>query len=228
MRARSGLGTTALAFSFLVLFLAQAGLAQEAKDAAPPEKSSPEPAAVRLEVTVFKLEVAPDRIVELDARTLAAAGETPAALAKTLREFGATEVLYRVDQTVDGRGRGRIHVSKSTPIVSGRFEDKSGQQRTNVMREDVGARIEFAGCFVDRTDRQRVHANLSVEISAIGESNVSVQEGITSPVYWKVTQTHAGPVVLGRPIALLTVDGAVTSEGDRPVAFISLVALSEP
>jgi hypothetical protein len=190
----------------------------------PPERPS-----VRFEATVFQVEVAKAGIIELDARKLAAEGPTPAALAQVLQSFGTTDVLYRVDQVIAaGDGPRRISIARDTPYMTGLSTTSTGQVTTLVARERVGGEFKVDGHFRDPADKGCLQTSLEIEIAALSGSQVEVGKDITAPVFWRVEQTYAGATELGKPIVLLSVDGAATTGSDKILAFVSLVKFSNP
>ncbi len=195
----------------------------------PPEWENVPP--VRFEATVFQVEVEKDRIIELDAKQLAAAGPTPAALLKALRDFGPTTVLYRVDQGVsvsEGRRSHDISIARDTPYVTGTQTSSTGQLSTAVGRSKVGGNFKVSSFFPDESNRQRLLVALEIEISRLTDSSVQVTGDVTAPVFWCIEQTYGGITELGKPIVLLSVDGSSTTGGAGTLAFVTLVRWSEP
>ena len=203
---------------------------------APPERFRPPPEPldvppVRFEATVFQIDVAKDRIVELDAKKLAAAGATPAALLKTLRDFGPTTVLYRVDQNVSASEGRRLHdisIARDTPYVTGMQTPPSGESTPSYGRAKVGGHFKVSSFFPDDSNRQKVLVGLEIEVSRITDGSGQPGGDITAPVFWNFEQTYGGITELGKPVVLLSVDGSSTAGADKALAFVTLVRWSEP
>ena len=195
----------------------------------PPESENVPP--VRFEATVFQIEVEKDRIVDLDAKKLAAAGPTPATLLKTLRDFGPTTVLYRVDECVsasEGRRYHDISIARDTPYVTGTQTSPTGETTPSYARAKVGGNFKVSSFFPDDSNRQKVLVGLEIEVSRLTDSSVQTGGDITAPVFWSIEQTYGGITELGKPVVLLSVDGSSTAGADMALAFVTLVRWSEP
>jgi hypothetical protein len=191
-----------------------------------PEKHAPEPASVRLQVTVFKVEVEKSKLIELDAKRLAADGATPAKLAQVLQGFGAADAMYRIDQVVAGGGK-KASISCSTPYTSGTGTSKEGQQTVQVARADTGVQIGFSATYAEN-DRQHLRINLELDLSTMTKSVVEVGKDSAAPIFWKVQQSFGDMVAIGQSIVLLSADGGARADVGTPIAFVTLVTLSDP
>jgi len=201
------------------------GQQRPAQESPPPRPERLGP-PIRFEATFFQTEIAPERIVELDAQTLAGQGGTPASLMKALQQFGTVEVLYRIDQGVSINATRTIQTSSDVPYVSGTTTTKDGQTTRSIARERAGVNVKvFAGAEGDGPI-QAVFTTLDIELSLKTDSRVNVGEGITSPVFWRVAQAYGGLTELGRPIVLVTVDRDRSGEGGKSYAFVTLVRMS--
>jgi hypothetical protein len=190
------------------------------------ERIPSESASVRLEVTLFKVDVAKEKVVELDAKKLAANKPSAAGLLTTLQDFGPAEALYRIDQVVDGERRAAISISRSTPYVVATGRTNGGQTSRSMARDQSGTKIEFRGSFSDES-KQRLDALLEIELKTTNNSAPDEDSGAAFPVSRSVTQDFGGELELGKPIVLISVDAAATGT-DKPVAYISLVMVSAP
>lgn len=182
------------------------------------------PPVVRLKAAVYRLALSTENVVRIDAATLARAASL-AEFDQAVRALGEASVLYRVDQTINLRGRGRIHIAADQPYRTGVVKTKDGRRMTSVSRKDVGVNLKVAGDWVPGSAPKRIHLSLEVEISAIEVSQVEVGDDVASPIFRKVLQYHGGPVELGHPAVLLNLDGACTDESGNAVAFLTRVVL---
>ena len=204
---------------------------QEQKPERPaPERPRPEIQSVRFEATVFQVQVAKERVADLDAKALAAAGATPGQLAKALQDVGLAQILYRVDQAValGSPQRNRIEVAKDAPYVTGTATTPSGQQATSIARQKVGAKFDLQGWYPDEKNTTRVSAVLQIDLALVSASGVHVGTDTAAPMFWQIQQTYSGVLQLGQPAVVLTADGGATSEADKPLAFVTLIKLSDP
>ena len=202
-------------------------LAAATTQAARPVQPSGETPAVRFEATVFQVEVAREKIADLDARALAAQASTPTALAKALQPFGPVTVLFRVDQAVAADGqKNKIGISRATPYVSGTAFGPSGQTNSTVAREKIGGSFELSTAFPAEKTLRRAQVTLRVELGTMTDSSVQVGENVTAPIFWRVDQSYGGLMELNQPQVLISADGAATAGASQPLAFVSLVVLS--
>jgi hypothetical protein len=180
---------------------------------------------VRFEATVFKVHALKGRIVNLDARKLAAAKATPAGLAKALAEFGDTEVLYRIDQRVGADGTEDVfELTRDVPYVSGSVTATAGHKQLSVARTKVGVTYEVTCYFPDEANRRHMHVSLEFGLSDVTRCDLDVGEGIASPTFWRVKQRHHGMMEVGKPTVLVSITGPAGDNG-KCVAFVSLVKL---
>ena len=202
---------------------------QEPPQSKAQQETAPAPRAVRFEASVFQVKVDPKRLAELDAEQLATDAPHAKKMLTVLGAFGEATILYRVDQTmaVGARRPGEITIARDTPYVSGTQTTPSGQTQTIVARSRVGGEFRLFGEPVQEEGSDRLYVELFVEIASLTGSVVEISEGVTSPVFWRIEQTHSGTVKLGKPFVLLSIDGAAITDTDAPLAFVTLVRLSE-
>jgi hypothetical protein len=179
---------------------------------------------LRFQATVFQVELTNQRAVELDAKRLTASGATPAELYKVLHEFGSTQVLYRVDQAIDAHAK--ICITGDAPYVTGTSTTAAGQTSTAVARERLGAQFEIVVRPAGEQAPGCVGLSLHVEITCLTSSVVQTAKDVTAPVFRRIEQSSGGLIELGKPLVLVSVDGASTTESDKTLAFVSLVVLN--
>jgi hypothetical protein len=191
-----------------------------------PPASQPAVPALRFEGTVFQVVVAKEQVVDLDSTALADRADTAQHLAEALHEFGPVEVLYRVDQAVpmDARTH-RIDIATTVPYVSGTQTSSTGQISTSIKRTSVGGIFGVWIRMIEGVPDDHVQLNLDVELASMTGSTIDLGQGVSAPVFWEVTQTFGGTWELGRPIVLLSVDGAATTGRNEPLALVTLVNL---
>jgi hypothetical protein len=182
------------------------------------------PPVVRFEAAAYRLALSTENAVRIDAASLAEAG-TLVEFDEALRALGDAQVLYRVDQTVNLRQHRRIRITADEPYVTGSSKAKDGRPMPSVARRDVGAEFDFAGEWAPGGGSKLVHLWLQVEIDALEESRVETVSDVAAPVFRGVEQQHGGLVGFGRPIVMLSLDGACTDRSGRAVAFITRVVL---
>jgi hypothetical protein len=200
---------------------------QRRSEEARAEPPAARPSAVRFEASVFMLDVNADKVLQLDAESLARDISTLAAFGVRLGEYGEARLLYRVDQILTPAANGgRIQTTRSTPYVTGARAVEGGRMATSVGREQVGARFDVGG-FAMAGPAARMFS-VEVDISAVTPSGVDVGADRKAPVMWDVTQQFTGPVQMGQPLVLLSLDGQVDADGADPIAFVTLIRLTSP
>jgi hypothetical protein len=192
-----------------------------------PQRPEP-PTTVRLEATVFRVELPSERIIELDSKKLAADGATPAKMAKLLQGYGPTRVLYRVDQVpATGGQREASSLSLDVPYVANRQTNQDGGESASIARTKLGMRLEVHANYPDEGERSKVYATVRVEVTGMSETSIEVSEDVPAPAFWSVYQSYAGLTELGRPSVLLTADSASSDDHDNGAAIVTLLVLSD-
>lgn len=199
---------------------------------APPQPPQPqrEIASVRLEATVWLVEVPPERLAELDATALAAEAVSPPKLAQVLQKFGTTKVLYRVDQlvTADGGRTGKVEISQNAPYVVSGQKVPAGEGVPSIARDSTGAKFDIFAVKMEGDAPNRVQATVKVELSAMTDSGVSIGGDTTAPAFLRVSQSYGGPTELGKPVVLISADGSRASGPGRSYVFVTLLKMSNP
>ncbi|MFQ5804895.1 MAG: hypothetical protein ACE5I3_00430 [Phycisphaerae bacterium] len=196
---------------------------ERSADASRREPAGPPP-VVRLDAAVYRLGLSAEEVVQIDAAALAQAASL-VEFDEAVRALGDASVLYRVDQTVNLRERGRIRIVADQPYVTGSSRTKDGRLLRSVSRHDIGAEFRVWGDWAPQGASKLVHLSLDVEVSTVEGSQVEAGSDVTAPVFRKVEQHHSGPVELGQPVVLLNLDGACTDRSGRAVAFITRAVL---
>ena len=207
----------------------------EEEPTATPKPGAPQP-SVRFEAVVYRLTMSTENAVRIDAAELAKQS-TLIEFDEALRELGEAQLLYRVDQTValhegdqaqSRRARRRIMFTADQPYVSGSTISKDGKERTSIARREIGVVFELAGMWVGDPTPEVVQLTLNVQLSALEPSGVQVGPDLTSPVFRDVEQIYSGDVEPGKPIVLLSLDGATPDADGRAIAYITRARLSRP
>jgi hypothetical protein len=203
---------------------------------APTSQESPAPpppreiASVRFEATVFQVELAPERMAELDVKTLTAEASSPVKLAQALQKLGDTKVLYRIDQrvTADGGRQGKIEISQDTPYATMAQKAAGGDTPAAIARQHVGASFELFAVTSEGVPSSRVQATVKIDLSTMSDSNLKAGGETTAPTFWHISQSYGGPTDLGKPIVLVSADGSRGGGSSKSVAFVTLLQLSPP
>ncbi|MHC5108552.1 MAG: hypothetical protein ACYTHJ_01585 [Planctomycetota bacterium] len=192
--------------------------------------------SLRFEAAVYKLTTSPENAIAIEPAELA----TQDSLAKfdaTLRAFGETQLLYRLDQVVgvdDGRQpearrrRQKILIAAQQHFVQSKSKNNAGAMRAVIGRENVGSIFTLTGAWPQDATDQGIQLALDIELSAMGPGGVNVGEDVDSPVFRNIEQVFRGQVELGKAFVLLSLDGAAPDENGQAVAFLTRVRMTEP
>jgi len=210
----------------LTVITAAAQPPPEARPAPPAlqPRPTPEPIPVRFEATVYRVALAPERIVALDAAELARQATTPAALLKVLQGLGETEVLYRLDQLVDLRESGRISVERNAAYtVTVAAPPGQPGRVTQTDRGETGAKFALRARPLDAAEGTRFQVGVEVGLAVRTRTAPAADENPSSPVFWTVDQSYGGPLRYGEPIVLVSADGTPASTSEPALAFVTLL-----
>jgi len=213
--------TIAVCCTALALAVA-AGCEEQAKR---PAGASPaaELASARFQATVYETRVPETGVGAFDARSLAAKAATAEDLQKALEGCGKTKVLYQVDQTVN-LADDRIHIGKREPFVTNTRVTDRGQAINTIQYEDVGVIFQIAG----KPTAGGLDATVRIEMSALTDSGKPVSEKVSAVTVRSVQLGHHGPVELGRPVVLVSVDASSKDDQGNAVAYVCRLVFGEP
>ena len=197
-----------------------AGCEDQAKR--PAAKPAGELKSAHFQATVYETRVPENRIGAFDAKSLAAKAITAADLQKALAACGKTKVLYQVDQTVN-LAEDRIHIGKREPFVTNARRTDRGQTINTVQYERVGVIFEVMGKPTD----SGLDATVRIEMSALTESGTKISENAFAVTVRTVELGHNGPVQLGRPVVLVSIDASTKDADGNAVAYVCRIVFSE-
>lgn len=183
---------------------------------------------LRFEVIIYQVEIPPDKVAAIDTQALATQGDTMPDFDKALRALGPTSILYRADQTITLQGRNRIQIGGDVPIVVGATVTPAGQMQNQVSRQRFGAEIDVSGRWLPADGPFRPQGSVTIELTDASPGIVDVGGGVKAPVFRSLRQNYGGELELGKPIVLLSVDGAGTVEARRSVAYVTRLMFRPP
>ncbi len=191
-------------------------------DAPRPPKLEP---PLRIEVTIYQLDLKTESATALDAAALAKQGATLADMDKVLNGLGRVSVLYRADQAVLPLDHTQMEISANVPYVSGVATTSEGKRAANINRQNLGAKLSVIGRPVDTEGRHQVLMNVEAQFTGMGTSSLESSPDVTAPIFREVHQTYGGFLDYGKPVVLLTVDGATNAatKADGVTAYITRI-----
>ena len=163
------------------------------------------PWRTRVAVAVYQVTVSSDRVHEIDRDKLEQAAGTLRELSKALKELGETRLVNLTDQMIGNDTRQEIQLGASRPTPSGSQSFK-GQTSTQVEYQDTGCNFEITSHW-NPDDPAQGMLDLGVEVSSVLESKIQLSPKSFAPIIYQMKQRFLGPVVSGKPVVLLSVDG---------------------
>jgi len=179
-------------------------------------------ASARFQATVYETRVPEAGVGAFDSESLAAKAGTAADLQKALAACGTTKVLYQVDQTVN-LADDRIHIGKREPFVTNTRRTERGPAISMVQYEQVGVIFAIKAKPTD----SGLDATVRIEMSALTESGTKISENVNAATVRSIELGHNGPVQLGKPVVLVSVDASSKDADGNAVACVCRIVFSE-
>jgi len=179
--------------------------------------------SARFQATVYETRVPEKGIGAFDATSLAAKAATAEDLQKALAACGKTKVLYQVDQTVN-LTEDRIHIGKREPFVTNTRRTERGPTISTIQYEDVGVIFQIAG----KPTASGLDATVRIEMSALTDSAKKISENVNAVTVRTVELGHNGPVQLGNPVVLVSLDASSKDADGNAIAYVCRIVFGEP
>jgi hypothetical protein len=175
--------------------------------------------SARFQATIWETRLPADRIGKVDAKALASADDVQ----KALEGLGATRTLYKVDQVID-LAKAQIKVGKSEPFVTNTRTTQAGGTINTIQYQEVGAIFQVSAKPTDRG----LEAKVEVEMSALTDSGTPIADKVPAMSIHSVSLGHDGPVGLGRPVVMASVDASARDTEGKAIAYVCRVVFSAP
>jgi len=175
--------------------------------------------SARFQATIWETRLPAERLGKVDAKALASADDVQ----KALEGLGATRALYRVDQVID-LAKAQIKVSKTEPFVTATHTTETGGTINTVEFRQVGAIFQVSAKPTDRG----LEARVEVEMSAVTDSGTLIADKVPAVSMHHVSLGHNGPVELGRPAVMTSVDASTRDAQGGAIAYICRIVFSAP
>ena len=179
--------------------------------------------STRFQATVYETRLPEKGIGAFDSQLLAAKAGTAADLQKALTACGKTKVLYQVDQTVN-LAEDRIRIGKREPFVTNTRRTERGPTINTIQYQDVGIIIEVSG----KPTGSGLDATVGIEMSALTESGTKISENVNAATVRSIELGHKGPVQLGRPVVLVSIDASSKDADGNAVAYVCRIVFGKP
>lgn len=174
-----------------------------------------------LQATVYELHLPPERLAQLDAPALAAAG-TPGELERTLAGLGTVRPLYRMDQSIRLAGD-RVTIGSQMPVVMGSRVTETGRAISTVRYQQAGAILRIAGA----SSGSSLQVAMDLEVSNVTEGPAHAGGEATS-ITRRAVMGCTGPAGDRSPIVLVSADAGSPGPDGRAVAYVAHVLLGSP
>ncbi|HUU93960.1 MAG TPA: hypothetical protein VM238_22425 [Phycisphaerae bacterium] len=175
--------------------------------------------SARFQATIWETRLPAERIGKVDAKTLASADD----IQRALEALGATRALYQIDQVID-LAKAQIKVGKREPFVTGTRTTQAGGTINMVEYQEIGVIVQVSAKPTDRGPAAKVE----VEMSALTDSATPIAEKVPAVSIHHGTLRHNGPVELGRPVVMASVDASTRDAQGRAIAYVCRIVFSAP
>ena len=179
--------------------------------------------SARFQATVYETRVPAKGIGAFDAASLAANTGPAADLQKALSACGKTKVLYQVDQTIN-LAEDHIRIGNREPFVTNARRTERGPTIKTVQYEEVGVIFQITG----NPTGAGLDATVRVEMSALTDSAKQIAENVSAATIRSIQLGHNGPIQLGKPVVLVSLDASSKDADGNAVAYVCRMVFSEP
>jgi hypothetical protein len=177
-------------------------------------------APARFEAAVYEVQVAENRIVDLEAEALETKAVTLQDLAKALQDFGKTKLLYKIDQTVNLYGE-NIMLGTREPMVTGTRKTDTGGAINTITYQEVGLIVNLsANPPPPESPRKGLHVQVHFQLSAIAASSVEIAPEVKASSIRNLQLSHSETPRFGKPLVLLNVASPTGGDKAPPVAYV--------
>lgn len=188
---------------------------------APPE---PPPAMpIRLDLTVHQVELTAEQLLQVDAEVLALRSRTPLELHAALADLGPTELLYRVDQSlnlVPGARSESITVATDLPYLMAAAGGKDGQRVGQINRQKSGLRLHITAPGGPGAPPHGVV--MAVDMSVMANSDLKLADELFVPVFRSIEVSEVF-APLGRPCVSLSIDAVPGRPDGKALAYVTRI-----
>lgn len=174
----------------------------------------------RMHITIYRLTLTRERVVELDAVKLQQSAKSPTELQTTLKSFGEARLVALMDQIINPDSLQTIQFGASVPVPSGSQSFK-GQTSTQVEYQDTGCIVKVFGKWEDDTPMTGM-VNVDLELAGVADSKIQLSPNSMAPIIYQERLRLSGPVNSGESYVLLSVDGG--KPGDEVSACVTRIA----
>jgi hypothetical protein len=174
----------------------------------------------RFEAILYQVDVAPDRLADLDARAIEAKAATAKDFEAALAALGKVKLLQKVDQSVNLAGD-TIRLSDDVPVVTASRRDRdTGAVLQSITYQSVGAVFFFASVPPAPGSATKAPAvSLDVDLAAVHETPVEIVQGKNASASSRMMFSQSGPVHYGRPSVAISVFDASAGAAPMPRAL---------
>jgi hypothetical protein len=193
----------------------------------PPRMASDQPSQARFEAVVYAVEVPAGRMADLDAKAIEAKGAGAKDFEKALADLGKAKLLYKVDQPVNLAGD-TITLGTQVPIVtSARAINTTDAVANTTQYQHVGAIFNIQRAApASESPPNTVASRLSVEVSALTESDIEVGPG-TKATRIVTAKFANAPIRFDRPVVAISLSDQNSAAKSAPIACVIRYVFTE-
>lgn len=188
---------------------------------APPGPAASDGRSYPLQAAVYELHLPPERLAQLDATALAAAGSQEQ-LDRALAAVGTVRPLYRMDQSIRLAGD-RVTIGSQVPVVMGSRVTETGRAISTVRYQQAGAILRIAGA----SSGNGLHVAMDLEVSSVTEGPAHAGGEATS-ITRRAVMGCTGPAGDRSPIVLVSADAGSPGPDGQAVAYVAWIVVGPP
>ena len=175
----------------------------------------------RAQFDVFELVTTSALLPGINLDAIGADHATPTDVLERLTAFGKASLLTRIDDRVAWPGESEITVGHRTPSVQDIVVSKDGKVTPSVSYEDVGAIANLSGEWIEHGETPLARVALKIEFSRIGESSVTLTNGVTLPQFIQAQIEKTLLTRSGEPtLTLANLMAAPTDESETLTVYV--------
>jgi hypothetical protein len=177
-----------------------------------------------LDATIYDVRIPADQIGRMDLDALNLAAGSPTDFEKALRGLGTIKPLYRISNVVR-LASDYVILGGTMPYITGSVNNPAGGVTNTVNFSNAGAQINISG---KAAGGDQIDLDMSMQISSLGESQVTIGEAINAPIFRTVTLLQKGIVRADQPCVIVGVAACSRDADGKAVARVARVTLGAP
>ncbi len=175
----------------------------------------------RMEMDVYELVCARDRMADLDLNVVAEAAPTPQAVRMELEKFGRVRTLLRYQNEFDLYRGTTIRSGETVPVVQDILVSGNDVFTPSIGYQGTGFRAEIAGEWQSDVSPTQARLDLAFEFSDQHDQSLRITENIELPQFTeRLISEYSRAVKSGQPVLMACNQLELTATGDQATTTI--------